>query len=258
MSELTNVSLSIVTYNDLERVKNTIETLTEFSKSVNLFIYVIDNGSSDGTVRYLREHYPQVSVIDNGENVGFGKAHNEIIGRLTSKYHIVCNPDIIVDRDAVGKLCEYMDKNPSVAMATPKIMSADGTEQHLQKRRPRFKYLLAGRLPFLHKLRAEYTRENENLTEPAEIEFSTGCFFIIKTEIFKKLSGFDERFFMYFEDADISDRVRSFGKLVFYPETYVIHLWERSSSKSLKYLKIHICSMFKYFLKKKPYLKHKK
>lgn len=258
MNELTDVSLSIVTYNDLEKVKNAVKTLTEFSDSVNLKIYLIDNGSSDGTVEYVKEHYPTVCVIENGRNVGFGKAHNKVIKKINSKYHIVCNPDIIIDRDVIGELCEFMENDPSVAMVTPKIMSADGTEQHLQKRRPRFKYLLSGRLPFLRKLREEYTRQNENLTEPTEIEFSTGCFFVIRTDVFKMLSGFDDRFFMYFEDADISDRVRAFGKLIFYPKTYVIHLWERSSSKNIKYLLIHICSMFKYFLKRKPYLKHKK
>lgn len=85
--------------------------------------------------------------------------------------------------------------------------------------------------------------------EPTEIEFATGCFMMVRTELFKKINGFDEIFFMYFEDADLSKRVRQYGKIVFYPDTFVVHLWNRASAKKIKFLFIHISSMIKYFCK---------
>ena len=86
---------------------------------------------------------------------------------------------------------------------------------------------------------------------PTEIDFCTGCFSVIRTEVFKKLGGFDENFFMYFEDADLTLRAKEYGKTVFLPQLCAIHLWERSSAKSLKYMMIHIASMFKFFRKYK-------
>ena len=245
MKENAGISVSIVTYNDWGRVENTIETLLKFS-SEPLQIYVVDNASADGTPEKIAERFPTVNIIKNNENIGFGKAHNAVIGKLTSEYHIVSNPDIVLNDDTVSKLADYLDKNPDTVMVAPKILSQDGSEQHLPKRKPRVKYLLAGRLP-LKKIRAEYTRENEHLSSPTEIEFCSGCFFMIRTDVFKKLGGFDDRFFMYMEDADISDRARQLGKIIYYPDAAVTHIWERSSSKSLKYLFIHICSAFKYF-----------
>ncbi len=245
MKDNARISVSIVTYNDWGRVENTVETLLKFS-SEPLQIYVIDNASADGTPEKITERFPAVDVIKNSENMGFGKAHNAVIGKLESEYHIVSNPDIVLNDDAVAKLADYLDKTPDTVMVAPKILSQDGSEQHLPKRKPRIKYLLAGRLP-LKKIRAEYTRENEHLSSPTEIEFCSGCFFMIRTEAFKKLGGFDDRFFMYMEDADISDRARQLGKIIYYPDAAVTHIWERSSSKSLKYLFIHICSAFKYF-----------
>lgn len=245
MKDNARISVSIVTYNDRDRVKNTIETLFKFS-SEPVCIYVVDNASDDGTPQMIAERFPAVNIIKNGENVGFGKAHNAVIRKLTSEYHIVSNPDIVLNDDAVLKLADYLDKTPDAVMVSPKILFPDGSEQHLPKRKPRIKYLLAGRLP-LKKIRAEYTRENEHLSSPTEIEFCSGCFFMIRTDAFKKLGGFDDRFFMYMEDADISDRARQLGKIIYYPDAVVTHIWERSSSKSLKYLFIHICSAFKYF-----------
>ncbi len=247
MGDKTVVSVSIVTYNDLPRVKKTLESFNRFSSTVDLKVFVSDNASLDGTLETIKSEFPFVTAIQNGENIGFGKAHNKVIPFLNSKYHVVSNPDIVFSSDVVFELCKYLDENPGAVMVTPKVMFEDGTEQHLQKRKPKFKYLLAGRLPFLKKLRAEYTRENEDLSSPTEIEFSTGCFFVIRTDVLKKLEGFDDKYFMYFEDADISDRAREFGKIIFYPDVSVTHLWERSSSKSIKYLLIHISSMFKYF-----------
>ena len=94
-----------------------------------------------------------------------------------------------------------------------------------------------------------YTMRNEVINGPIDIEFCTGCFFCIRTEIFKKLNGFDDRFFMYFEDADITRRARKLGSVVFYPDIKVTHVWARASAKTLKFFLIQLCSMFKYFLK---------
>ena len=242
-----SVSAAIVTYNSSDKIGNAVRSVTEFTE--NCTLYISDNGSTDNTLNVVNAIDDKAVIIKNGDNIGFGAAHNKVLPLLESRYHAVINPDIIFDYNVIGDICEFLDSNPDVVMATPKILNPDGTEQHLPKRRPTLKYLFARRLHLSKRLAAEYTRENEVFTEPTEVDFCTGCFFIIRTDVFKKLQGFDDRFFMYFEDTDLTLRALKYGKVMFLPRSHVTHLWEKSSAKSLKYFLIHLKSAFKFFWK---------
>lgn len=248
MQETYKISACIVSYNEAKKLYNAVSSIIENTKNDNFCIYVSDNGSADNCVDAVKA-LPKVKIIENKANLGFGKAHNKVIPYLDSKYHAVINPDIVLSSDAITKMCDYMEEHPDVLMVTPKILNSDGTQQHLPKRKPKLKYLLGGRIKSLEKWRREYTREDEALTKPTEVEFCTGCFFVINTDLFKKLGGFDERYFMYFEDADLSLQVLKHGKIVFLPDVSVTHLWERQSSKNLKYFLIHSKSALKFFIK---------
>ena len=243
------LSVCIVTYNSSAVIGNAVSSIKDHTKGVDYKLYISDNASSDDTLKIVTDIKSNVETINNGGNIGFGKAHNAVIPLLDSKYHAVVNPDIRLNSDVLAELCDYLDKHDNVAMVTPKVLFPNGEEQILPKRKPTFKYLLGRRLPFFKDAVIEYTRSNETFSEPTEIDFCTGCFFVIRTDIYKKLNGFDDRFFMYFEDADITLRAKEYGKILFIPSSHVIHCWERSSSKSLKYLMIHISSMFKFLWK---------
>ncbi len=243
------LSICIVTYNNSEVIGQAVSSIKQFTKGVDYRLFISDNASVDNTIQTVLENFENAEIINNGGNIGFGKAHNSVITKLDSKYHAVVNPDIRLDSDVLSELCEYLDSHEDVAMVTPKVLFPNGQEQVLPKRKPTFKYLLGRRLPFFKDAVVEYTRSNETFTEPTEIDFCTGCFFVIRTDIFKKLGGFDDRFFMYMEDADLSIRTQEHGKIMFLPSSCVVHCWERSSSKSLKYLLIHISSMFKFLWK---------
>ena len=243
------VSACIVTYNDSSKALKAIESIVSNTTGVELDFYISDNASQDNFPQTIKNTFPEITVIENDKNGGFGFAHNKVIKQINSDYHAIINPDVLIDSDVLSDLCDFLEDHKDVVMVTPKILSVDGTEQHLPKLQPKFKYMLAGRIPALKSLRNEYTRENENISKPCEIDFCTGCFMLIRTSAFKQLGGFDERFFMYMEDADLTRRAKKFGKVMFIPQIHVTHLWERSSSKSLKYLLIHVSSMFKFFLK---------
>ena len=248
-----NVSASIVTYNNSSKIIQTVYSILNSTQNVNLTLYISDNNSSDDTISLIKEKFPDVKLLLNATNSGFGWGHNMVLNKLDSKYHVVINPDIILKSDSISALVEKLESDESVVMCTSKILNEDGTEQFLPKKNPKLKYLLGGRLGKLRrnfaKLREEYTMQNLNISTPCDIEFCTGCFFVIRTEMFKKLKGFDDRFFMYFEDADLSRRASNFGRVVFYPDVEVTHIWERASTKVSKFLIIHIISMFKYFFK---------
>ena len=213
----------IVTHNNMHSIKKTLDSLLEFTRA-DFKLYVVDNSSTDGT--------PE--------------------DRLDSKYHVVINPDITVKNDAISALADYLEEHEDIGMLAPKICFPDGRMQILGKRDPKIKYLFASRLRNEEKpgrLLREYAMLDEDYTKPFDIENASGCFFMIRTELFRKIGGFDEGYFLYFEDSDITRTVRKYARVVFDPSVVVYHEWERESKHNFKLLLVHIRSMF-YYMKK--------
>lgn len=242
----------IVTHNNMKTIKTTLDSLFNHLDGIDFRLYVVDNWSTDETPEFIRKNYPQVCLIEPMTNNGFGAGHNLVLPMLESDYHMIINPDIIIKSNAIKKIVDFMDEHDEVGAVSPKICFPDGREQILGKKNPKLKYLAASRLRNEQKpsrLLREYAMLDEDLSVMREIENATGCFMVFRTKIFKQLNGFDEKYFMYFEDADISRRVNQISKLIYYPEAEIYHVWGRESKRSFKLMRIHICSMFKYFIK---------
>ena len=146
-----------------------------------------------------------------------------------------------------------MNKYSDIAAMSPKVMNFDNTEQYLPKKCPTIRYMLGGRLehisPIFSAWRDKYTMKDQNITTVKDVDFCTGCFLVTRTNYIKKIGGFDERFFLYFEDADLTRRLKEFGRTVYNPHIQVLHEWKRESSKSYKMFIISLKSMIKYFNK---------
>ncbi len=246
------VSGCIVTYNNMRSIKNTVESVLENTKNVDFKLYVVDNNSTDGTADFIIENYPQVEVIKTGENLGFGGGHNKILDVLESKYHILINPDISIRDDVAEKMAAYMDKNEDIGLLSPKICFPDGRPQILGKREPKMKYLIASRLrdeSKPSKLLSEYAMLDKNDDECYDTEIASGCFLMVRTDLFKKIGGFDERYFLYFEDFDLAKTIRKTHRVVFFPFATVYHEWGRDSKRNFRLMLIHIQSLIKFKLK---------
>ena len=248
-----SVSVSIVSYNNAEELPAVLDSLFAATKGVSLSVYVVDNHSADNTCALVAERYPQVTLLSLEDNVGFGAAHNRVLPLLASDYHAIVNPDITFTDDVLTSLSDYLDSDREAVLATPLILNIDGTLQAVPRALPKRRYMFAGQLERLGgifvKWRDAYTRRNETFETPTPIDFCTGCFMLWRTDVLKDLGGFDERFFMYMEDADLSRRGARFGKLMLCPQAAVTHVWEKASGKSAKFLKIHLRSMRLYFAK---------
>ena len=246
MPENLTVSVTIVTYNDADKAAAAAASVVARCNKYPLDFYVVDNHSSDNTLNRLNDQ-ACLKIIKLPKNIGFGAAHNKVLSELKSDYHFVVNPDITVGYDVFADMVEYMEKHPDAVMCMPKILNVDGSEQYLPKSIPTLKRLFFGRLS--KKVRTEYVWADREITEPCEIDFCSGCFFCIRTSAFLSLGGFDERYFMYLEDADLTLRAKSIGKVMLLPDVEVTHLWNRGSSKNMMLLFIHIISCFKFLLK---------
>lgn len=251
------ISLSIVTYNNGDEAGNALASIFEMCGKGNLEIYIVDNASTDDTVpslqeRFPSEEYPFLHFFLNEKNLGFGAGHNRVISHLDSQYHVVVNPDIILRDDVFARMAAYLDRHPDTVLLSPRVLFPSGREQILPKRNPFLRALAARRLPRFerfHRHAEWYEMRDQNLNLPQEIEFASGCFMFLRTEAFRKAGGFDERYFMYFEDADLTRALCAEGKVQYDPSFVVYHRWDRVSARSFKYMMIQVFSMVKYFNK---------
>ena len=253
MDKKPTASVCVVTHNNASCIEKMLKSVYSYSDSENVIVYVVDNNSSDNTVDIAAEKFPQAIIVKNSDNKGFGHGHNTVLDKITSDYHFIVNPDIIIKDNIISEIMSYMEENRDITMLVPKFIYEDGREQFTPKKQPTLRYMLGGRLESLggcfKRWRDEYTMRNENVTETVDVGFCSGCFIAVRTDVFKKVGGFDERYFLYSEDADITRMAKMYGRTVYAPQFSVVHLWERAYMKKCKFFFIQISSMIKYFYK---------
>ena len=245
------ISVSIVTFRtDLEELRRCFCSLT----SEEIFvIYIVDN-SRDTSIKTFCQDYPKIEYIPN-DNIGYGGAHNIAIRRalsLGSKYHLVLNSDVYFSPNDIQKIREYMDINDNVAMVQPNIVYPDGTLQYTCRLLPTPANLIFRRfLPqnLVESMNYRYMLKMFDHKSELNVPYHQGSFMFFRTKCFEKVGLFDERFFMYPEDIDITRRMHRQYRTMFWPGVTVIHAHRAASYKSKKMLKIHMWNMCKYFMK---------
>lgn len=246
---MTDISIAIVAFNNEKDVRNAVCSIIEHTaKTITKKIYIIDNSTQPNHLKELQNE--EVIYIRTEKNIGFGAGHNLILSKLDSTYHAIVNPDIVLKEDSLKILMEFL-QNQKADMAVPKILDEDGTLQKSYRREITVGDMFLRRLPFsfAKKRQAQHTMQDMDYSRPFPVPFAHGCFYLIRTEVFKELKGFDARYFLYMEDADLCKRVNERNGLFYCPDTAVIHKWDRGSSKSRKLLWIHLRSMIAYFRK---------
>lgn len=246
-----DISIAIVAYNNEEDVKAAVESIERHTGSeIRKTIYIIDNSSEDNGLRKLQETYQDVHYKKTGRNLGFGGGHNYIIPELDSKLHAIVNPDIILDNDAFTALIDFM-QDEAVGMCVPRLLDEQGNLQPVYRREVTVGDLFIRMFTkhlFLRR-QAYHTMQDMDYGKPFAVPFAQGSFLVIRTELFRSLGGFDERYFLYMEDADLCKRVNEVSVLKYCPWAAVVHKWERGSHKNKALFRLHVKSMRAYFHK---------
>ncbi|MEC7935816.1 MAG: glycosyltransferase [Candidatus Neomarinimicrobiota bacterium] len=234
------VSLLIVSYNVRQYIAHAIDAIIK-SDLDDFEIIIIDNNSFDNTASYLKERYShlrQIKIVQNQENIGFGKAINQAASLAKGQYYLILNPDTIIQEETISTLKEYLDSNPEVGMVGPKILNADGTLQLACKRSfPTLGVALPKLLGFSRIFPKSKWAGKYNLTYLDEDEISSvdaisGSCMFIRSFLFHELKGFDERFFMFGEDLDLCSRIwKNNYEIHYVPTTQIVH-YQGESVKS--------------------------
>lgn len=245
------ISACMVLYHAGDEALRAVDCLDASDAEVD--VYLVDNTPGDDTAQRIRWAHPGVKVLPQQENLGFGRGNNVVLPLLESEYHLLVNPDVTFAPDVISRMVKYMDEHPNAVILTPRVLNEDGSEQFLPKKQPTVRYLMGGLLerlggPFA-RWRREYTLADRGLKLPVRVEFATGCFLLIRTDLFRQLRGFDERFFLYQEDSDLSRRAGELGLIIYHPEICVTHHWARENTRTLRGVRRQVTSVIKYFAK---------
>ncbi|MGX8713480.1 MAG: glycosyltransferase [bacterium] len=211
---------------------------------LELDVWVVDNDSVDGSVEMVQKDFPQVHIIENHENVGFARANNQALARCAGQCLLLLNPDTIVEPDTFVRCINFMTAHPDCGGLCVKMVDGDGNYLKESKRgfpSPQASfYKISGLIKlFPHSKRiAAYYMGHLSEDEVGEIEIMPGAFLMFRREVYEKIGGLDERYFMYGEDIDFSWRIHLAGwKNYYLPETHIIHYKGESTKKgSMNYV----------------------
>lgn len=220
--------------------------------------YLVDNGGTE-IPQVWRERLEQVGVdfevLRGHGNVGYGRGHNLAIERSDSVFHLVLNPDVLCQRDTLTAASELMAGYPEIGLVVPEVRGEDGSIQYLCRRYPKvLDLLLRGFAPqsirrlFKGRLERYEMRDEcgtgENVWGPAIV---SGCFMFFRSSVLRKLAGFDPRYFLYFEDYDLSLRTAEVARIVYSPRVRIVHFGGGAARKGWLHIRLFVVSAIQFY-----------
>jgi N-acetylglucosaminyl-diphospho-decaprenol L-rhamnosyltransferase len=230
-----DLSILIVTYNSARLIGPLLSTLREELAGVAAEVVVVDNASADGTAAQVGREHPWVRLVASAENLGFAAGNNLAAKHAGGRYLMLLNPDAVPAPGALVRGIALMDAHPDVGLAGGELRGADGSRQPSARMFPTLRdelFTLSGlaaRYPG-SRLFARLDRRWADPEAAAEVDWIPGAFVYIRAQDFAALGGFDERFFMYYEEVDLCRRLHAIGKRIqYWPELKAMHIGGESA-----------------------------
>jgi hypothetical protein len=220
----------------------------------SLRLYIVDNSPDDSAREQLSAGDCDV-YIHRPDNPGFGRAHNLAIRQAQidgSDYHLVVNADVRFTSDVLAPMLAYMEEHPEVGQMMPLVHYPDGRVQRLCKLVPTPADLFLRRFSSSNRREASNRRfelHDSGYNKIMFVPYLSGCFMLLRQSALQTVGLFDERFFMYPEDIDLTRRVAERYETLFFPNVCIVHEHGAASRRSLRMMIIHVANLFRYFNK---------
>ncbi len=230
-----DLSVIVVNWNTLERLRACLRSLDEHLSSVRHEVIVIDNASSDGSPEMVETEFPAVRLVRNEENVGFGRANNQAMRLADGTWFLLLNSDTELLDESVAELFREVRETSDIGVAHCRLIFPDGRLQHSAYRFPSLPVELVENLG-LYKLLPRKTAGRLLLSgywdysEETDVDWVAGAFMLMPREVFDRTGGFDERLFMYGEDLEWCLRIHENGwRVRYFPKASIRH-WDHASA----------------------------
>ena len=261
---MTTLSVSIVTY-DVARelfvsVLDALSAAINETVSNNLVtahsVVIVDNGDDSDFLRETVKQFDtlQCRIIDNSQNTGFASGHNRALQDCDADIHLILNPDALLAPDALSVGLSYLEKNPETVLISPYAENPDGSQAYLCKRYPTVLDLfIRGFLPASLRRRAatrlaRYECQDFSATEATKgVPIVSGCCMLLRTSAIRSIDGFNEKYFLYFEDFELSLKIAVLGSIDYLPDMRIVHHGGMASRKGLKHIGMFCKSAFTFF-----------
>jgi N-acetylglucosaminyl-diphospho-decaprenol L-rhamnosyltransferase len=245
------VATIIVTYNSINTIGECLSGLEQCRREGLTDAIVVDNASTDGTADFVAREHPWVKLIRPGKNLGFGRGNNLGFEGVETEYAFFLNPDASIGPEALRLLVDFMDKTPAAGVSAPAAMTPKGTG-HMSGSFPAPWHILAGAAA--GRLSRKKSKWLEPGDKPFQVHWVPGAALLFRSELFRKLGGFDSRFFLYFEETDLLLRAHQAGYEIWAVCEATIHHDGQGSTKQQAVPMFEHCIAQHYFQSRLYYL----
>lgn len=233
-----NLSVVIVNYNVQCFLEQCILSIYAASENITVEIIVVDNNSEDESCAILRNKYPDVRLIENKENVGFSKANNQGVNLAKGEFVLILNPDIVIGEDTFDAILSFAKKKQNLGVLGVKMIDGSGEFASESKRGIPTPVVSFNKLFGISSKRTgKYYATHLDENETGVMDIALGAFMLVRLKVYKEVGGFNEDYFMYGEDIDLSVKLLNKGYQNYYfGKTKVIHFKGESTKKDTKNL----------------------
>ncbi len=254
-----DITIVIVNYRVKYFLEQTLRSVQEAINGLQAEVYVIDNNSGDDSIEHSKRLFPWVKYVENKKNVGFARANNQGIVAAQGEFTLILNPDTVITRDSVHKPIEWMREHPDCGAVGVRMVDGNGVFLPESKRAFPTPWASFCKIFGLSKLFpyspvfAKYHLRYLSDREPHQVDILSGAFMLCRTLLLQQVGGFDEDFFMYGEDIDLSYRLVKAGKHNWYLPVEIIHYKGESTKKdSMRYVRVFYEAMLIFYRKHYP------
>jgi GT2 family glycosyltransferase len=220
------LSIVIICWNDLKVLPDCLKSIYEQTREIDFEVIISDNGSTDGSLDFVRSNYPTARIIENNANLGYARGNNAGIREVdpSAEYVLILNPDTIIHERSLDKWVAFADRHPEAGAFGCRVLNPDGSFQDPARPFPTIGHYWRVALKLRPNSYRPWAGESQR-----EIDWQSGCCVMLRGPLLKQLGGFDERFFYHFEEVDLCYRVWQSGhKILYTPEAVITHLGGQS------------------------------
>jgi GT2 family glycosyltransferase len=245
-----DISIIIVNWNTRELLRNCVSAVVEGVQGPSFEIIVVDNASTDGSVAMLRENFPEVVVIENTENRGFGSANNQAMRIMKGRYALLLNSDAVVCERAIERLFVFMESRLDAAMVCGQLLNADGSRQNSIANFPTMLTLLMNTSLLEYLFPKTFPSKRYRCGGDREVDSCIGACLMIRKQAIDAVGMFDERYFFFFEETDWALQMcRAGWKSYQLPEARIYHLQGQSIGRNIRSRVEFYRSRYQFFRK---------
>ncbi|NEQ48935.1 MAG: glycosyltransferase family 2 protein [Leptolyngbya sp. SIO3F4] len=228
------VSIVIVNYNGGPVILECLNSLQKYTRRIPYEIIVVDNNSQDGSPEEINGNFPSVNLLRQSKNAGFGTANNIGVAKSSGKFIWLLNSDVYLTSNVLPFFVARLEEDPQIGILGPRLVNADGSFQLSVSK----EISIRGEFQTLQQVRkyrnlATRPQLAQSYVSEKTVDIVVGAAMFMRREVFDKSGGFDQNFFMYFEESDLCKRVRNLGYSILYtPKVELIHIGGYSVSKA--------------------------